>query len=245
MNTEVALLAGWIALAVFDVLIYLLYSLIQLLLHIATTGDISHCPGKSGGNNGIGWSDGAWLRYTHLELLHEHVERAIRRIQTGLGDNRFTRRHCPIRTAHTRYLIGRQDEIQHLPGGVRGLAGRGDPPVPRSHAGFRTLAQVRCCQHEQVVSQCLAIIWIHPVADPTERGPTRGEIGIVGWPGIAVAPLEEALEPGHRSHRFGAVERPLCRLVSAAVNQIPAEGLNKGRETIGEPLAVTIAIIHL
>src|SRR5215470_835302 len=82
-----ALLPGWIALVVFDVLVYLLHRFVQLLLHIGTAGDINYCLGESGGNSGIGGSDWARFRYTHLELLYEHIERAIRRIQPGLGDN--------------------------------------------------------------------------------------------------------------------------------------------------------------
>ena len=77
------------------------------------------------------------------------------------------------------------------------------------------------------------------MADPTQRGLARREIDVAGWPGIAVAMPEEALEPGHRSHCVGAVQHPICRLVVAAVNQIPPEGLNKRREAIGEPLAAS------
>src|SRR5207244_11730328 len=126
---------------------------------------------------------------------NEPIERGTRRALPGAGDNSSACRYGSVRVAHTRYLIGRQEEIQHLPGCVRGFAGRGDTPVPRSHASFRTRAQVRRWQHKQVVSQCLTITWIDPVADPTQRGPTRGEIGVVCRQGIAVSLLEEALEP--------------------------------------------------
>ena len=84
------------------------------------------------------------------------------------------------------------------------------------------------------------------MANIGERGNLLAvEIVVAGRLADGIALIEERLEPLHGGNGFRPIEDAFGALVVAAIDQIAAEALDNGAETIGEPLAGAVVKLEV